>query len=176
MHAHVLVKVCFLGESLPTVFVVAFERSFPSVRSQVIEKVVPLAEDHVAVREIAFHHPNPTFRLLVLEAEHAEALGLGDIVMINVDVVQVDVFAKINFNILIVQNAFQEIFISLLFLRRLFGEVNRPNALFLLIMVNKRHRVRRMGMMGVEKMFSLARKRLKVQSETFLVKVLRHFA
>ena len=162
MHAHVLVKVCFLGESLPTVFVVAFERSFPSVRSQVVEKVVPLAEDHIAVREVAFHHPDPTFRLLVLEAEHTELLGFGYVVMIDVDVVQVDVFAKINFNIFIVQNAFQEIFVSLLFLRRLLGEVNRPNALLLLILANKRHRVRRMNMMGVERLFSLARERLKV--------------
>jgi hypothetical protein len=174
VHAHVLVKVGFLGESLSTVFVVAFERSFPRVRSQVVEKVVPLAEDHVAVREVALHHPDPAFRLLVLEAEHTELLCLGDVVMIDVDVVQVDVFAKINFNILIVQNAFQEIFVSLLFLRRLFGEINRPNALLLPILVNKRHRARRMstigmmgvmgvmGMMSVERLFSLARERLKV--------------
>jgi len=112
VHAYVLVKVCFLGERLTTILVVAFEWSFPSVRPQVVEKVVPLAEDHVAVSEVAFHHPNPTLRFLVLETEHAETFGFGDVVMIDVDVVQVDVFAKINFYVFVVQNTFQEIFIS----------------------------------------------------------------
>jgi hypothetical protein len=173
--AHVLVEVRLLGESLTAVLVVTLEGSFPRVRAQVVKEVVPLAEDHVAALEVALHHADAALRLLVLEAEDAEALGLGDVVVVNVDVVQVDVFAKVYFDILVVQNAFQEIFVSQLFLHRLFVEVNRAHHAHLgEVPVHVRHQ---RGVLGLGLgLLGFEWERLKVLAQTFLIEVLRRFA
>jgi hypothetical protein len=44
VHIHVLMQICFLSESLLAVRESAFERSFMSVNSKVIEKVMPFPE------------------------------------------------------------------------------------------------------------------------------------
>jgi hypothetical protein len=137
VNTNVLVKVSFLGESLATILVIALKWSFPGVRTQVVKKVVPFTEDHVAVGEVALHNPNSALGLLVLETEHSETLGLGDVVVVNVDVIEVDIFAQVNFDVLVVQNALQEIFISLLLQGRLFAEVHRQNHTLLLNIVVK---------------------------------------
>ena len=54
MHAYVLVKVCFLGERLTTILVVAFEWSFPSRQGPpIISEADPGAEARAEGRETA---------------------------------------------------------------------------------------------------------------------------
>ena len=144
MNTNVLIEISFLGESLSTILMIALKWTFPGVRAQVVKKVVPFPEDHVAVGEVTLHDPNSALGLFILETEHSKALGLGDVVVVNVDMIEVNVLSQINFNILIVQNALQEIFISLLLQYRLFAEVHRQNCTLLLniILIVRFHGVR----------------------------------
>ena len=56
MYCYVLVEVGFLSETFAASFVMAEEGTFPSVRSEVIEQVVPLSEGLVALVTLGVMH------------------------------------------------------------------------------------------------------------------------
>ena len=54
MDSQVFVEVGLLGEALVTAFLGTDERSLSGVNPQVIEEIVPLAEEHFTVNIVAF--------------------------------------------------------------------------------------------------------------------------
>lgn len=83
MHTDVLVEVSFLRESLMTAFIGAFERTFASVRSQMVKEVVPFPKNVLAVVEIAFHQLDPSISARVLKSKHSKAPSLWNIVVVD---------------------------------------------------------------------------------------------
>jgi len=56
MDRYVLVQVGFLGETLVASLKVALEGTFPGVRAQVVQQVVPLPEGFVALMAVGVFH------------------------------------------------------------------------------------------------------------------------
>ena len=107
--ANMLVQVSLLGESLLAVRVSALERPLARVSAQMVKEVVPFAEDHVAIGEVAFHNANSALRFLVLVVENAEVSCLGHVLTLNVNVVEVDVLTEVNLNIGVRKNPLEEL-------------------------------------------------------------------
>ena len=82
------------------------------MRAQMVKEVVPLTEDLVTTFEVAFHDPDSSLGLVVLETEDPEFLGFRDVIVVNVDVVEVDVFPQVNPNIGIVLQTLEELLVT----------------------------------------------------------------
>lgn len=91
----------------------ALEGPLARVRPQVVEKVVPLPEYHVAVREVALHNANAPLRFVVLEAEHPEAFSFRNVVIVDVNVVEVQVRAVVDLHVFVVQDRLQQFLVPL---------------------------------------------------------------
>jgi hypothetical protein len=77
MHQHVLVQISFLRKYLMASTVSAPERPFLCVRPEMVEKIVPLAENHLAALDITLHQSVPPIRAWILELYHLVLLRLG---------------------------------------------------------------------------------------------------
>ncbi len=76
-----LIQVCLLSESLVTRVDVAHKGTFASVNSQVIEKVMELAEKLLTSREVAVENFDKPLRLRVFVLINGEILGCGDLLL-----------------------------------------------------------------------------------------------
>jgi len=72
----VLREVRLLGEALETSRLVANKRSFAGVNAQVIEKVMPLSEEHAALFVVALQDLDLAHRAWVLVFEDAELASI----------------------------------------------------------------------------------------------------
>ena len=77
VYSHVLSQVGLLSEALITVNLLAYKGTLARMNSQVVEEVVPFAEEHVTVLVVALEDLNLAHRARILVLEDAEAASLG---------------------------------------------------------------------------------------------------
>ena len=94
---HVFIEVGFLRKCLTTTREAANERTFTSVDAQVVEEVVPLAEEHGATHVVALQDLHLAARPRVFELEDPEVAGTWNR-FLHFEVCKVKLMAGNNFH------------------------------------------------------------------------------
>lgn len=92
MHRQMLVQVSFLREALLATRFAALERPLARVHAQVVEEVVPLAEEHVAVGMLAQQYLHIALGARVLVLVDCE-LTRRRYLLVDLDLAEVEGFA-----------------------------------------------------------------------------------
>ena len=108
MYLNMFVKVGFLREWQPTVWVLAHIGPFISMNPKVVKEVVPFAELFAAIFVVTFQHLDVAFGLGILESEYSE-LFAGWRMLFNLHRSQVKVAAILDKDWHIIWDTFEGI-------------------------------------------------------------------
>ena len=95
VHCDVLVEVRLLGEGLAALGLGAHERTLTSVHPQVIEKVMPLSEEHSAATEVTFQQLHMPLGPWVFVFEDPELASRWDL-LFNLNAREVKISAMLD--------------------------------------------------------------------------------
>ena len=92
-----LVQVRLLSELLITTLVWAFEGSLLGMHSQVVEKIMPFSEEHIALREVALEYLHLTLSSWIFVLEHSESSCIRNL-LFNLYLAEVEVVSRLHMN------------------------------------------------------------------------------